>query len=123
MPWRETCAVEERMRFVLAVEAGEEPVAALCRRFGIGRRHGYKWLARWRAEGVAGLADRSRAPLNHPQAVAAELVEACLDVRRAHPTWGPVKVRAWLERRSPGGGMAAPGRWRARSGRSSTARG
>ena len=28
---------------------------------------------RWRAEGVAGLADRSRAPRHHPQAVAAEL--------------------------------------------------
>ena len=73
MPWRETCVVDERARFVLAVEAGEEPVAALCRRFGISRRHGYKWLERWRAEGVAGLADRSRAPLHHPQAVAAEL--------------------------------------------------
>ena len=58
---------------------------------------------RWRAEGVAGLADRSRAPLHHPQAVAAELAEACLDVRRAHPTWGPVKVRAWLERKRPSG--------------------
>lgn len=52
---------------------------------------------------MAGLADRSRAPLHHPQAVAAEFAEACLDVRRAHPTWGPVKVRAWLERKRPGG--------------------
>lgn len=101
MPWRETCAVDERMRFVMAAEAGEEPMAALCRRFAISRRHGYKWFERWRAEGVAGLADRSRAPLGHPQAVAADLLEACLDVRRAHPTWGPVKVRAWLARRSP----------------------
>jgi len=102
MPWKETCAMNERTRFVLAVEAGEEPVAALCRRFEISRRHGYKWIERWRAEGVAGLGDRSRAPLHHPQAVAVELTEACLAVRRAHPTWGPVKVRAWLERRSPG---------------------
>jgi len=102
MPWRETCVVDERTRFVLAVEAGEEPVAALCRRFEISRRHGYKWIERWRAEGLAGLADRSRAPLTHPQAVAAELLEAALAVRRAHPTWGPVKVRAWLERQRPG---------------------
>ena len=63
MVWEETCAVDERMRFVLAVEAGEEAVAALCRRFGISRRVGYKWLSRYRAAGVAGLADRSRAPL------------------------------------------------------------
>jgi putative transposase len=102
MPWRETCAVDERRRFVLAAEAGEEAFAALCRQFGISRHHGYKWLERWRAEGAAGLVDRSRAPLNHPQAVAEELAEACLAARRAHPTWGPVKVRAWLERRHPG---------------------
>jgi len=103
MPWKETRVVDERMRFVLAAEAGEEAFAAVCRRFGISRQHGVKWLTRWRAEGVAGLADRSRAPLHHPQAVAAELAEACLDVRRAHATWGPVKVRAWLERKRPSG--------------------
>jgi putative transposase len=40
--------------------------------------------------------ERSRAPLNHPQSVAAEIAERCLMVRRRHPTWGPVKVRRWL---------------------------
>jgi putative transposase len=34
--------------------------------------------------------------------VAEELVEACLALRRQHPTWGPAKVRAALDRRSPG---------------------
>jgi putative transposase len=46
MPWRETRVMDERARFVLAVEAGEEPVAAVCRRFGISRDKGYKWLRR-----------------------------------------------------------------------------
>jgi transposase InsO family protein len=102
MGWKETCAMDERLRFVLAMEAEEEPMAALCRRFGVSRRCGYKWLERYRSEGVAGLGDRSRAPLTHPQAVSAEVVERCLSVRRAHPTWGAVKVRAFLERRAPG---------------------
>ena len=74
-------------------------MAALCRRFGVSRKSGYKWLGRYREDGVAGLADRSRAPCHHPQEVSAELAERCLEVRRAHPTWGPVKVRAVLERR------------------------
>jgi transposase InsO family protein len=30
-----------------------------------------------------------------------EIAERCLAVRRAHPSWGPVKVRAYLERRAP----------------------
>src|SRR5512132_353836 len=101
MGWIETCAVNERMRFVLAVERRDEPLAALCRRFRVSRRIGYKWLDRYREEGVAGLADRSRAPRHHPREVSAEIAERCRAVRRAHPTWGPVKVRAFLERRAP----------------------
>ena len=101
MGWKETCAVEERMRFMVAVEKQEESFAAICRRFGVSRRIGYKWLARFEAEGAAGLLDRSRAPLQHPQAIADSIAERCLAARRAHPTWGPVKVRAYLERRAP----------------------
>ena len=63
MVWKETCALEERLRFVLAVASGEETFAALCRRFGVSRRVGYKWYARYRLEGVSGLSDRSRARL------------------------------------------------------------
>jgi transposase InsO family protein len=101
MVWKETCAVEERMRFMVTIERGEESFAAICRRFGVSRRIGYKWLARFEEEGAAGLLDRSRAPLHHPQGIAANIAERCLEVRRAHPTWGPVKVRAYLERGAP----------------------
>jgi putative transposase len=101
MGWEETCAVEERMRFVVAARKSEESFAALCRRFGVSRRIGYKWLERFEAEGAAGLFDRSRAPLHHPQAIAGSIAERCLEVRRAHPTWGPVKVLAYLERCAP----------------------
>ncbi|HUI18600.1 MAG TPA: IS481 family transposase [Alphaproteobacteria bacterium] len=97
----ETRAVDKRMRFVTGVEAGEETVAALCRRFGFSRTTGYKWLERYRTQGIEGLAERSRAPHQHPQAVTAALAERCLAVRYAHPTWGPVKVRAWLARQDP----------------------
>jgi transposase InsO family protein len=101
MGWTETCAVDERMRFVMAVEKREESVAAVCRRFGVSRKTGYKWLERYDEAGVEGLLDRSRAPLNHPQALSEAIAERCLAVRRAHPTWGPVKIRAWLARRAP----------------------
>lgn len=101
MGWEETCAVEERMRFMVAVEKREESFAAICRRFGVSRRVGYKWLGRFEEEGVCGLLDRSRAPRQHPQAMAQATAERCLEVRRAHPTWGPVKVRAYLKRKAP----------------------
>jgi transposase InsO family protein len=100
----ETCAVDERMRFMMAVEERceeQESFAAVCRRFGVSRRTGYKWLERYEADGVAGLIERSRAPLHHPDAMTDEIAARCVAVRREHPSWGPVKVRAFLERRAP----------------------
>src|ERR1700756_4582543 len=101
MGWKETCAVDQRMRFVIAVEKRDESFAAICRQFGVSRRVGYKWLARFEEAGVEGLHDRSRAPLHHAHAIAEEIAEHCLAVRRAHPSWEPLKVRAFLERRAP----------------------
>jgi putative transposase len=101
MGWMETCAMDERMRFVMAVEAEDEAMAALCRRFGVSRKSGYKWLERYREEGAAGLFDRSRAPLRHRQEVSSQIAERCLAVRRTHPTWGAMKVRAFLARCEP----------------------
>ena len=51
----------------------EERFAALCRLFGVSRKAGYKWLARYQDAGVEGLFDRSRAPHYHPQAIADEI--------------------------------------------------
>jgi putative transposase len=101
MPWRETCSMDERMRFVLACEAGEESFSALCRGHGVSRRIGYKWLSRYRALGPLGLVDRSRAPVSHPNATAETVCERVVALRRVHPRWGPRKLRAWLGEHEP----------------------
>ena len=101
MVWMETCAMGERMRFVMAAVDNAEGFAGLCRRFGVSRRTGYKWLERYGDEGVEGLKDRSRAPLHHRQALAEKIAERCIAVRHAHPTWGPLKVQAWLAEHRP----------------------
>ena len=101
MGWMETCAMDERMRLVIAVEKREESFSALCRRFNVSRKTGYKWLSRYDALGVEGLSDLSRAPHGHPHAIPATIAERCLQVRREHSTWGPAKVRAYLARRAP----------------------
>jgi putative transposase len=101
MPWKETCPMEERVAFVTAVNESGESFAELCRRFGISRKTGYKWMERYEKEGAPGL--ERRAPIAHhcPHQTSAEMVEAVLAVRKEHSTWGPKKVRAWLE--DPGG--------------------
>jgi transposase InsO family protein len=90
--------MDERMCFIAEWRMREWPFAVLCKRFGISRKTGYKWLNRYEREGVAGLADRSRAPASHPCAVAPKVEERIVDFRRQHQTWGPRKLLARLAR-------------------------
>jgi transposase InsO family protein len=100
MPWKESLVADERLRFVLACLDEEDSMAALCRRFGVSRPVGYKWLARYKEEGPAGLAGRSCAPRTHPNQVAARVERRVLAMRADHPTWGPRKLLAALARRA-----------------------
>jgi len=102
MAWKETAVMEQRIKFVLAVQQADESMAALCRSFGVSRTTGYKWVARYQAQSVAGLADRSRAPRQHPNAVDGRTEAAVLKLRQAHPTWGPRKLRVVLKRQDCG---------------------
>jgi putative transposase len=101
MPWSETCAMDERMRFVVAASEDEAVMSEVCAEFGISRQTGYKWLARYAAEGAEGLKERSRAPIRHGRARDEDLVAAALALRERHPTWGPKKLRRTLADRLP----------------------
>ena len=101
MPWKETCAVDQRIRFVMEVEKGLASKAELCRCFGISRPTGDKWLRRYAELGLAGMADWSRAPRYHPNEVPEELAELIVALRRRHPRWGPKKLRVLVERKYP----------------------
>ena len=101
MPWKETCAVEERLKFVLECQEGECSKAALCRLYGISRPTGDKWLARHAETGIKGLDNRSRAPARHPNQVGEDIERAIVEARRAHPHWGPKKLRVVLGRQGP----------------------
>jgi transposase InsO family protein len=101
MPWKETCAMCERGSFIDHCRRGELTVAELCRSFGISRKTGYKWLTRHHEEGLAGLADRSRARRTQEHAVSDRLVLLILDARSRHPTWGAKKLVPYLARRHP----------------------
>ena len=100
--------MEERIRFVQDEKAGLYTMSELCERYGISRKTGYKWLARFEAEGAAGLADRSRAPVSCEHRMSGAVREALLEVRRKHPSWGPRKLLAWLEARHPRTAWPAP---------------
>jgi len=88
--------MDERGLFISEFLKDEASVTELCRRYGISRKTGYKWIARYEAEGFVGLADRNHAAHCCPHRLSVGQTKQILEVRIAHPTWGPRKVRAWL---------------------------
>lgn len=102
MPWKETCAMKERIKFVLDYLEDELSMSELCREYGISRKTGYKIVCRYLEGGIEGLRDHSRAPNHHPNEVSEELAQAILLARRSHRTWGPKKLRVLLERQASG---------------------
>lgn len=116
MPWKATDAMKERVKFVLEWEkrwsAGEGRVnfSELCREFGVSRAVGYVWLGRYRETGgaVTALEERSRRPHTSPTKVSDDVEDFIVADRKLHPTWGPRKLRSWLQLRKPDLELAAP---------------
>src|SRR4026208_1187851 len=101
MPWTETCPMDQRVAFIADWLRAERTMTELAERYQISRRTAYKWVERYEADPEQGLAERSRAPNTHRRAMDGGLRAAVLALRRAHPRWGPKKLRALLTAREP----------------------
>jgi transposase InsO family protein len=98
MAWKVTDAMSERLDLVTLAGQPGAKMAELCRRFGVSRKTGYKWLKRFGELGAEGLVDRSRRPKVSPRRTAEAVEAAALNLRRANPVWGGRKIRRVLQR-------------------------
>ena len=97
MPWKEVSMVSAREEFVrLAMQPGANK-SALCRRYGISRPTGDKWIERYAAQGKAGLVDRSRRPRASPARTTGVVEQAIVSLRAQHPAWGARTLKARLQ--------------------------
>lgn len=90
MPWKEETVEQQRTNFIVLANEENCNFSALCRRFGITRRTGYKWLERYQ-QGES-LGNQNRAPHFRPRQTPPDVEELILSVRINHPTWGPRKI-------------------------------
>lgn len=98
MSWHVCDLVRARQEFILDWKRRSVTFAELCRRHGVSRKTGYKWLDRHGEEGEAGLLDRSRRPLVSPLLTAAAVEARVVELRGEYPSWGGRKIRALLAR-------------------------
>lgn len=101
MPWPRKTVMDCRTMFIGAWLRDEEPVSQICRRYGISRKTGYKWIERYDADGLAGLADRSSARHTQQQQIDADTAGRIVSLRRQRPTWGPKKLLVRLHQEDP----------------------
>lgn len=96
MPWREATPVSERSEFITFSSQEQLSMGALCRRFGVSRKTGYKWLRRARQGGLVALADRSRRPRHSPLRTEPDVEAMICALRLEHPAWGGRKLHHLL---------------------------
>ena len=83
----------ERQGFIADwLAGGRRDAAGLSRTYGIGRKTAHKWIQRFLAGGVAGLAERTRARRDRAGRVPAEMERRLAAARRAHPMWCCIPV-------------------------------
>lgn len=96
MPWKRVQVDEERMRFVMRAVSGQEPMAALCREFGIARPTGYLWRQRYlKTRNLGALAEGSRRPQRSPGRTAIWKEERVVALRQ-QTGWGAKKLQVLL---------------------------
>src|SRR3954471_20790254 len=101
MPWTERSPMDERLQFVRDAQSDRFSMSELCARYGVSRRVGYKWLARYDTDGRRGVVYRSRAPHHCPHKIADAMAELLVGAREAHPFWGARKLLRVLATKHP----------------------
>ena len=91
MPWQECSTMSLRQEFLALAQPGSN-FSQLCRRFGISRRIGYKWVERFRRAGAPALADRSRRPRRSPRKIPSRGLRALRQLRPRHRHWDARKI-------------------------------
>ena len=80
-----------RQLLVTRIELDRWPAAKAAEAQGVSRTTAHKWIRRYRAEGWAGLEDRSSRPHRSPRLTRPEVVQAIL-AARVERRWGPHRL-------------------------------
>lgn len=89
---RELSVVEQRYQAVLAVISDGLSISQVASKVGVSRQTLHAWLARYEAQGLQGLADRSHRPHGCPHQMPASVEAVVLELRRSRPYWGPRRL-------------------------------
>ena len=94
MPWRERRVKMLREEFIAQSEKADRNISALCRKFGISRKTGYKWIKRYQESGS--LDDQNRKPKTSHSKTEEKIEKLIFELRQERPGWGARKIQVFL---------------------------
>jgi transposase InsO family protein len=95
----ELSVVEQRSNAVMEVLRVGQRVVEVADRYGVSRQAVHRWLRRYQDGGLEALEDRSHRPRSCPHQLAEAAEAVLVELRRAHPGWGPRRLGHELARR------------------------
>ncbi len=97
MPVADMTAVQQRYDAVREVLEGAR-MTQVALSYGVNRKTLYRWLIRYAEDGLGALADKSSKPDRCPHQIPPEIEVRIIDLRRAHPGWGPRTILSALRK-------------------------
>jgi len=100
MPWKETCVLNEKTKFIARLLDGEK-MSRLCNEYGISRKTGYKLWNRYQNVGHYALVDRARTPHRFANQLPEQIERTILKLKCEKPHFGAPKIRELIVRKFP----------------------
>jgi transposase InsO family protein len=94
----EISVMEQKYQAVLAVIRDGISIIEVANRFGVSRQSVHSWLARYEAEGMAGLVERSHRPPRCEHQMGTDVEVRVIELRRQNLYWGPKRIQHQLLR-------------------------
>lgn len=96
MAWQNKDTMALKEEFLEKYLSKVQSLSSLCRDFDISRKTAYKWIDRFKEDGVSGLASHSKRPLTSPARISNKMINLILSTRKKFPSWGCRKLRQYL---------------------------
>jgi putative transposase len=101
MPWKETCAMDQKMGLIGDYLDQSYSITQLSEIYEVSRNTVYKWIKRYKQGGNEGLTSKTAAPLRHPNATSLKIAREIVSLKLKHNSWGPKKLVCWLKQHQP----------------------
>jgi transposase InsO family protein len=92
MPFEKKTVMEQKLEFCMLAMNDKANFSNLCRKYGISRPVGYKWLKRYLAAGVKGIEELSRKPKYSPSRINSAIEDYIVRLRKDNRDWGSKKI-------------------------------